>query len=104
MGEAYEGRTMPDAGPERNGMTTQEKLDLIAQIEESMVPGAPDNEEKMERVADLWDGIDPKELTIPDDVYEELARRDAYDRQHPDDTYTWEQVKEWVLNRGARTR
>lgn len=93
---------MQAAKPETKQLTTQEKLDLIAQIEASMVPGAPDIDEKMERIGDLWESIEPKQFSISDELLAELEQSHEEYMRDPSIAKSWEEVKAWILNRDAR--
>jgi len=93
---------MPAANPDTTQLTTQQKLDLIERIEASMVPGAPDIDEKMERIGDLWSSIEPKQFSISDELLAELEQSHEEYMRNPSMAKSWEEVKEWILNRDAR--
>ena len=60
--------------------------------------------EKLQLVEDLWDDLaaTPEAVPVHDWQKEELARREANLRKHPDSGLTWEQVKRRVRLRHDR--
>ena len=66
---------MPASDP--NSLTNEEKLDLIDEIEASIVPGADDVDAKMKQIGDLWESVCDScyEFTISDELMEELDRQ-----------------------------
>lgn len=66
---------MPAGDP--NSLSNEEKLDLIDEIEASIVPGADDVDAKMKQIGDLWESVCDSgyEFTISDELMEELERQ-----------------------------
>jgi putative addiction module component (TIGR02574 family) len=57
--------------------------------------------EKLKLVEALWDNIAdaPDEVPVPDWQIEELRRRKTEFLKNPGDTFTWDEVKQYVLRR-----
>lgn len=57
--------------------------------------------EKLEMVGELWDDLasQPSNVPVSREIVEELDRRMAHFREHPEEFTTWEAIQERVLGR-----
>lgn len=57
--------------------------------------------EKLTMVGELWDDLasHPSDVPVAPEIVEELDRRMAHFREHPDEFTTWEAIQEKVLGR-----
>jgi putative addiction module component (TIGR02574 family) len=57
--------------------------------------------QKLAMVGELWDDLasDPANVPVSREVVEELDRRMAHFRDHPNEFTTWESIQEKVLGR-----
>lgn len=57
--------------------------------------------EKLAMVGELWDDIasQPANIPVSREIVEELDRRMAHFREHPEEFTTWEAIQEKVLGR-----
>ncbi len=63
-------------------------------------------EQKLAMIDTIWDSISvPKpDFPISDELRRELLERKAAYLRDPSQTVTWEEAKNWVLNRDARIK
>jgi putative addiction module component (TIGR02574 family) len=59
--------------------------------------------EKLRLVEALWDDIatSPRDVFVPQWHLDELQRRKAEFLKHPENTFTWDEVKKYVLERNG---
>jgi putative addiction module component (TIGR02574 family) len=57
--------------------------------------------EKLAMVGELWDDLasQPSNVPVSREIVEELDRRMAHFREHPEEFTTWEAIQEKVLGR-----
>jgi putative addiction module component (TIGR02574 family) len=95
---------MPTMRTDLSRMTTHEKLDLIRQIEASIVPNAPDVDEKRDRIEEISRTINPGEFTISDAMMAELDRRHEEYLRDPSQAISWEEAKAEILREHGETQ